>query len=101
MRKKGSELCDSDGTVFVLSSDEALKRHCRVGCLCGWLRNRKQICVPVAVLLCECATASEQPGNAIPAQASSRIWAHVSLAEVTLALAQRAWIICTTCRNAV
>lgn len=45
--------------MFVLGSDKGLKRRCS----CRWLRNRKQICVPLAGLLCECATASEQPGN--------------------------------------
>ncbi|KAK2869026.1 hypothetical protein Q7C36_000897 [Tachysurus vachellii] len=66
--------------------DEMMRRYREMkGWVAGYdirrLRNRKQICVPASVLLCECATASKQPGNAIPAQASSRIWAHVSLAE--------------------
>lgn len=108
------EIFEHCGIKFSISESRKLKLEDRVcpafrtsikatllGCLCRRFRNRKQICVPASVLLCECATASKQPGNAIPAQASSRIWAHVSLAEVTLALARCAWIMCTTCRNAV
>ncbi|GAA6079841.1 uncharacterized [Tachysurus ichikawai] len=88
------EIFEHCGIKFSISESRKLKLEDRVcpafrtsikatllGCLCRRFRNRKQICVPASVLLCECATASKQPGNAIPAQASSRIWAHVSLAE--------------------